>query len=294
MQQKTYTISDDYTVFESLFPIPEILRDELQSIQNKLFNEKNTSVLDKLARLQKKHPNNPHLLCDIATYYAVRQNNNKAIELYEKVIDKHEGYTFAYINMAQTFIDTDKFDEVFRILGENLQIEKLFPDRKEFYIEEIKAYLNVCIQFYLFQRNLEKASLTVDEFAAIDPYDERIEAYRQLLSFSKFAAEIEYGNESFDDAYDAEDIDTPELPKFQVPLIEDLFEFGGDIPMEFFNLVLKQDRQSLIVDLQLVLDYAHEHSAFFIDNIRHEERNTFVLHTFVLLGELKAKESLDK
>jgi tetratricopeptide (TPR) repeat protein len=200
MQKKAYTISDDYMVFESLFPIPEILRDELQSIQNKLFNEKNTSVYTKLDRLQTKYPNNPHLLCDIATYHAVRKNNNKAIELYKNLLDKHKGYTFANINLAQVLIDQSEFEEAAQILGENLQIENLFPDRKEFYIEEIKAYLNVCIQLNLFQENIEQTEKLINEFTDLDPYDERIEAYRNILSLSKLT--IEDDEDVIDEDYD--------------------------------------------------------------------------------------------
>jgi hypothetical protein len=287
MQDKPYSISNDHSAFESLFPIPEELNEELSSLQNKLYNENNTSVITKLTRLQKKYPNNPHLMCDIATYYTVRHNQEKAKELYKQVIKKHKEYTFAYVSLAHYFILEENFNEAAQYLGEDFLIENLIPTRKTFYIEEVKAYLFACFNFFLFQAELPQAEEKLYELESLDPDDDRLEESRNMLMLAR----DEFSDEG---AYDDEDFDTPELPKFQIDLIEDLFEFGYNIPSELIGKLLKEDRNALIADLELVLDYAYKHSKYFLENIVSRERRSFVLHTFLLLKELRAKESLEK
>lgn len=286
MQNKSYTISEDYAVFDQLFPTPFELEQELLSIQSKLHNPKNTSVFTKLNRLVKKYPSNANLLCDLGTYYAIRKNFEKAIETFNNIIDKNNNFTFAYVNLAQAYIDQRKFNDSARVLGEPMDIGNLMPDRKEFFIDEVKSYLQVCINHYYHKGDFDNAKIMLSKFEEIDADDELIETYRQMIY-------IFGGDDDFDDDYSDEDIESPELPEFQCNYISELFEFGHDIPQKLIETILKHDRQELIADLEKVLNYAREHNKFFVKKIRHEERNSFVLHAFLMLRELKAKESLE-
>ena len=85
-------------------------------------------------------------------------------------------------------------------------------------------------------------------------------------------------------------------PKFKHEEIEWLYSYDVLIGEEKLNALLALPRESLISDLELVLQDGIDRYGYFSDLVEEqfyeEEKMYFLIHAFYLLGELKAKSSL--
>jgi len=70
----------------------------------------NSSRLERLKAFLKDEPNDPFTLYAIATEY--RDNNpQKAMELFEDLLSKHENYLATYYHLADLYVDFDDRDK---------------------------------------------------------------------------------------------------------------------------------------------------------------------------------------
>lgn len=78
-------------------------------------------------------------------------------------------------------------------------------------------------------------------------------------------------------------------PSIQHPELYALFEYGLDIPESVLNPILALPRESLHADLEALIRYAIDID---IEPLEETEDTWFFFHTLMLLGELRAEESL--
>lgn len=81
-------------------------------------------------------------------------------------------------------------------------------------------------------------------------------------------------------------------PVFAHPEINDLYQYGLQIPHEKLKAILALPRETLVADLEKLLADAVDRYPFFLQSGWGEEVSFFPLHAFCLLGELKAETSL--
>lgn len=98
-------------------------------------------------------------------------------------------------------------------------------------------------------------------------------------------------------AYD-KSIQTTEMPEFNHPEIQQLYENGMRIDHNVIKEILCLPRVTLINDLETILEDVVRRYEYFKDKVDEdewiEEGQTFLIHALFLLTELNATESLDK
>jgi hypothetical protein len=81
-------------------------------------------------------------------------------------------------------------------------------------------------------------------------------------------------------------------PNFFHPEIDALYQYGFEIPTAKVRQILALPRQTLIADLESVVKDAIERQLYFIGTPKDEKTQTFLGHAMMMLGELRAYESL--
>ena len=82
------------------------------------------------------------------------------------------------------------------------------------------------------------------------------------------------------------------LPHFHHPEIENLYRYGFDLPPDVIEAILQLPRATVVADLEAVLRDAIDHYDNFQDLEWNENTQWFPFHAMLLLGGLKAEESL--
>ncbi|MCC5904899.1 MAG: DUF1186 domain-containing protein [Balneolaceae bacterium] len=96
------------------------------------------------------------------------------------------------------------------------------------------------------------------------------------------------------------DLQTDQAPSFTHFEIEELYNHGLDIPEEVIQNILNLPRETLITDLERVLEDAICRYEYFYNetakeyDVWNEDRLNFSVHAILLLTELRSKQSLDK
>jgi hypothetical protein len=81
-------------------------------------------------------------------------------------------------------------------------------------------------------------------------------------------------------------------PIFFHPEINTLYQYGFDIPTAKVRQILALPRHTLIADLEAVVKDSIARQLFFIGTTKDEKTQTFLGHAMMMLGELRAYESL--
>lgn len=300
--KSAYKITEDPNYQNERYGIPPALQRKLESLAEEIQHERNTLAIDKIKRLIDEFPGIPILKNYLSVAYNVRGNNEKSAEVNERLLSEHPDYLFAKLNKANYYIEHDEFDKVPELLGTELEISQLYPDRKVFHIAEVVNFYKVVIRYYAAIENLELAEEKLEELSKLVPdyegYDD-VEDAEQYLFALRLKNSINFFEQQRALAITPETLkvlpeQTEDEPTFNHSEIEYIYNFGLDIPYELLHEILALPRASLIEDLERVLEDATERFEYFAELGWEEETHTFVLHALFLLMELKSTESLPK
>jgi hypothetical protein len=252
-------------------------------------------------RIQKviaKYPRQPQFYNYLATAYTQLGKNTKAREVNRKTYAKFPDYLFAKLGMAQIELSEGNYDKVQYYLGESLRLEDLYPDRKIFHITEVLNYYMLVGRYYTDLNDLDSAQEILSLLEYVD--DESRQA--ENLSNYILAKKLELAQDQFSGMYEGEitlpdrmfhyENQTEEPPVFHHSEIQWLYEDDQRIPYSRIETILALPRQTLIEDLEAVLEDGIRRFAYWYDIEWGFKTHSFVGHAIMLLGELRAYESL--
>ena len=257
-------------------------------------------LIDKLHQLILKHPGVPQLKNYLATAFQMQGNRAKAIEVTEWTLKEHPDYLFGKITSANVCIENGEFDKVPDLLGKNLELQNLFPDRDLFHLGEVTNYFKIVIRYLAAMENItlaENRLSLLKEIAPGHPDSEQAETFLWPLRMK--VAGIRQEEENKSRIKPVVQKNTPEisnqgLPQFHHPEIQYLYEYELTIPHEKLREILALPRQTLIEDLEKILTDAVNRYDYFHEGDHPMEILSFPLHALFLLMELKAESSLPK
>ncbi|MGF1669136.1 MAG: DUF1186 domain-containing protein [Balneolaceae bacterium] len=291
----------DYT--DRQYNIPDHAFKELVQLYSDVLKGKK-STIKRLHRLCKKYPGLPHFKNYLSLAYENSGNYQKSIEINDHLIKQHPEYLLGRINKAEKLMENDQLDDVPDVLGEEMHIHKLYPDRDTFHAEEVLKYYSTAIHYLLMTEKGKEAKLRLDFITEIDPHS--LETERASFDFIRH--NMQKNIERFDRERLIErrvqsrsyrkDVQTDKPPAFTYPEIEELYEYGLDIPDKIIQTILELPREPLITDLEHVLeDTVNRYEYFYdvvVDEGWDEGRYNFSIHAVLLLTELRSEQSLDK
>ncbi len=295
-----YNITNDTTLLNDKYGItPEInkaiLAAHKQALSGKMSNEK--KILSMIA----KYPHIPHFKNYLSALYEKAGNAFKAFKVTDEIIKAHPDYLFGKINLAAKYLANDDLEKIPEVLGKDLELQALCPDRDTFHISEVTSFYNIATRYYLKVEDLEGIQSCCDfleEITEAVDIDASMAALiglcRMTLNINRFKTEKKNRLDVIVDAEaEKSSKDNVEPPAFNHPEVIQLYDNDMNIDRDILRNLLSMPRNSIIEDLEKVLDDSIVRFAYF-SNLLDEvgEINEFVMHAVFLLGELRATESL--
>jgi len=293
-----YKITEDPTFLNERNNIPPELSIQMEELHAGVFDKENSkNTIEKLNRLILEYREVPVLKNYLATTYETAGDEEKAREMHFRIFKEHPDYLYGKIGVAQLYLQDEEYDKVKEILGENLDLRQLYPDRDVFVLNEVSTFLSFVILYYDTINNQNKKKKHLDILKKIDPVvansiNIQLTSFKLSKNLSKWRkmnmAEIKP---------DVPEIELPKSennipPQFNHPEIENLYIYGSRIPMEILREIISLPRKTLIQDLETVLNDAVDRFNYFYNLDYNDTTHTFPVHAVYILTEIKAEESL--
>lgn len=297
-----YEITGDPDFMHDKYGITPEIQQILQDVYPEVIDKKR-GIIEKLTKLAIKYPNVPHFKNHLSCAHNNLGNRKKAFEVNEWIIKEHPDYLFGKLNKASRLIDEERYDEIPRVLSDLMDIQDLYPERNVFHINEVLSFNKIAVMYFLATGNMEVAESRYAIMKELDSeHDDTLFAQEKLMY-----ADIKIGLERFKEKYKNlrtvksiehnKSIQTQEAPEFVHPQIEELYRNDMRIDHSIISEILSLPRETLIKDLESVLEDSIKRYEYFKNRNEKEvglefEETDFVIHALFLLSELKAHESL--
>ncbi|MDR1161417.1 MAG: DUF1186 domain-containing protein [Tannerellaceae bacterium] len=298
-----YTLTDDDSFFDEEFGMNEPLRLQLKAALDEIQAEKKKPVISRLKQLIKEYPGVPALKVSLAIAYREKEEPDKARRVYEQLVGEHPHYLVGRIEMASFLIEDDAYDKIAELLGADMDIRTLAPERAVFHLLEVSDFLRVSILYFLGINQIEKAEARYRDLKKINKRYADIGLLFMCLTFARageYALAKDKKTERLHEMFPQKVVEKSGLVPASVPVfhhkeINKLYQYDAKIPQDVLYKILKLPRASLISDLEKVLDNAVDSYAYLSKKDEEVEGHCFfALHAFFLLAELQAEESLPK
>ena len=250
-------------------------------------------LVRKLEKLAKENPNLPQLVNFLTVAFMKMKLYDKALATNMKLIEQFPDYLHARLNAANHFISINQPDQALEYLGEHLDLKSFAPERSEFHFSEVQDYYYSTVLFAIAKRDLPLAENRLAFYRDIDQENPQIAALVGKVENLKYDLGF-YEDNYLDEIVGIEPPVTDRvLPlDFNHPQIHKLYQIGFKDSISVLEEILTLPRETLIEDLELVLQDAIERYPHFSAEDWSVYSHSFPVHALFLLMELKATESL--
>ena len=269
---------------------------------HKLALDGKKSSVQKILDAIEKYPRSPQLKNYLSVLYGQLGDTKKMHETNRWITSEHPDYLFGKLNLANEYYLKKEYYKIPEILGDEMDLKSLYPNREIFHEIEVISFLKFSVLYFTAIDDLEQAEIRLDIMQRVAPdADDTDIALKHL-----FVARMEKGLKRFEEeekhrisvkTKEQEVKPTIIAPTFINAEIEWLYTNGLYIGEEKLNTLLSLPRETLISDLEMILQDSIERYAYFNDLIKvekwDEEKMNFVIHAIYLLGELKSAKSIE-
>lgn len=303
LRLNSYKISGDSNLLDEINHLnPEVKRilDELRPDIEK----GRKHIIKKVNKLCLKYPRVPVLKNILSNLYQQNGNSNQAFAVNQWILKEHPNYLYGKLNHAAELLLKGKPEGIPAIMGEAMEIGDLFPQRKEFHIEEVVGFYIIAIQYFLAVDKIEEAEIRMKILEDIDEDHPKTVYGKQLMKqwyLTKAAARHEEENKtrkSVELKDNRSHLQTTQAPEFHFPEeMNWLYENDLGIDPEKIKHLLHLERGKLINDLEKVLHDSIVRFDYFVDKVNKENFGynniDFPLHALLLLADLRSEQSLN-
>jgi tetratricopeptide (TPR) repeat protein len=249
-----------------------------------------------------KYPHTPHLKNYLSVAYMNSGMEEESYKINDRIIKEHPQYLFGILNKAHEYLNKGEHKKMPELMGENMDLRDLFPEREVFHVTEMTSFLETAIHYFMAENNFEAIKSQVEILKELDPEHPLVLSFEDTLSIlgtgddnMPFGSDKLYPKPAFK-TYD-KSVQTEEAPTFQNEIIYKLYDASFDIDQGIFNEILKSPRESVIPDLKKVLRDSVCRYEYFRSQEEEgdvdESALCFPIHATFLLGEMKAGEAMD-
>ncbi len=299
--QLGYKISRSKNFMKTLYAIPHRLNVQLDDLY-RLAMEGEKSSIRKFTKIIEEYPKVPAVKNFLSVLYSKMGKIKKSQEINHWIVSEHPDYLFGKLNLASEYFARSEYDNIPKVLGEFMDLKKLYPDRDTFHISEVSGFLKMAVLYFSATEKLEQAETQHDILWEIAPDSVDFEIANEYFYAAKMEADFTKTDNTKEHTIDVEvkktvltDIETP--PEFVHKEINLLYENNFFLDKKIIAEILELPRHSLIEDLNKVLNDSIVRFNYFKKNADNgwgdEKYNTFVIHTLIILAEIEATESLE-
>lgn len=302
LKLNTYKISSDHTLLDKVNHITPEVRRILEGLRPDVEKGRKYTI-KKVNKLCLKYPRVPVLKNILSTIYQQNGNTKQAFAVNQWLVREHPDYLFGKINLAAELLLKDEPEKIPEILGDAMEIGHLYPQRKEFHIEEVVGFYNIAVQYFLAIDDVESAEIRVEILEDIDDEHPKTLNAISLLrqhNLNKAAARFEEEKKQRKTVKLTDSrshLQTTKPPEFHFPQeIGWLYNHDLGIDREKIAQILKLDPVKLTEDLEKMLQDSIARFNFFIEKVNEEKYDyqhiDFPVHALLLLAKLKSEQSL--
>lgn len=303
-RQLTYAVSGDGTLLDEINHIsPEVrrilaeLRPDIEKGRKYLFKKVNKLCL--------QYPRVPVFKNILSNLYQQHGNMEQAIAVNHWLVKEHPDYLFGKVNLAAEALIREEPEEIPEILGDYLEIGSLYPERKEFHVEEVLAFNFIAIQYFLALDKIEDAEMRLEIMEKLDEeHPKTLQSQNSMQQWYQNKAAIRSAvrkeNQRTVPVKDNRShLQTTEAPHFNYPeQIGWLYEDGLEINLLKVESILQLEPQKLIDDLEKMLQDSIARFDFFLELTEHNavelHELDFPQHALLLLAHLNSEKSFEK
>jgi tetratricopeptide (TPR) repeat protein len=276
---------------------PEVI-EIIRTVYQDAITGKN-GIIQKLKKLTGKYPDVKELRNYLVQAYFKTGNVEQAIRVNDQLLKDFPDYLFARLFKAGILLHDGKPELCREMLGTNVELNDLYPERTEFHVSEFMTYQKTAINYFVSTGNIEEAERRLSLMKKQDINDPEVKTASLMVmqyNLEKAAKSLEegekYRRQPFVKQYNKE-MQTTEPPVFNHPEIEVLYHNTLRIDPALISNILQLPRQSLLEDLHSILDDAIRRFEYFRDkpDLKVSEDH-FVMHALFLLAELGSEQSL--
>ncbi len=295
-----YKITSDPSFLNKQNAITPELQKRLQDYHELALEGKRSSI-QKLLDAIERYPRNPQLKNFLSVLYMSLNEPQKMREVNRWIIAEHPDYLIGKINLANEYFMDGEYHKIPEVLGPDMEIKGLYPHRDLFHIAEVLAFMKTAVMYFTAIEDLEQAYIRFSIMNDLAPYSNDTEIAKGYITKANLIA-IEKRKEEEEKTKISVKTKVQELtlvihpPKFLHQEIEWLYNHDLTIAEEKLEAILELSRESLIKDLEMVLQDSIIRFNYFLNSYGEgnwvEEKMNFLIHAIYLLGELKATESI--
>lgn len=294
-----FKISFDNDFISRQFGVTSKQAKLLKELAIRIHGKVDKMLIRKLDKLSKEHPNLPQLRNYMSAVYNQIGQYAKSVEINELLLIDFPNYLHAKINAANHCFFEGKPEKALKYLGVNLDLKELYPERNEFHFTEVQAFYYTTVLYAIVTEDLDLAENRFEFYKSIDPENPRIEELEDRMDNLRLLQRLEkkdnlkhqFGHFSGRELpFSA----TTNLPLLNHPEVYRLYELGCKNSVPELMELLDLPKDTLIQDLELVLQDAVERYQYFIELDWRTKTHSFLHHAIFLLAELNAESSLPK
>ena len=296
-----YNITTDPQFLDDQNAITPLFAHILERYHHMALDGKKSSIPLMLSAIE-KYPDNPQLKNYLSVLYRQLNMVQKMYDVNKWIIAEHPNYLFGKLNLANEYYLKKEYDKMPDVLGHEMELKSLYPNRETFHLNEVTSFLKSTILYFTAIDDIEQAEIRFDLMKQIAPDSPDTEMITRII----FAARMKAGQKRYEEEQKTKisvvtksqkiRTDSKE-PIFFHQEINDLYNNGLYIEKEKLEIILSLPRETLLQDLELVLQDSINRYSFFQKIMNedgwNEESSNFVIHAIYILGELQASNSLE-
>ncbi|MEZ5071228.1 MAG: SEC-C metal-binding domain-containing protein [Bacteroidales bacterium] len=298
-----YEITDDPAFLYRKFNVPVEVQKMFSSLYPKV-KKGGPGIINKLKQLIETYPEVPHLRNYLTAAYQSSSMPEKAWEENRKLAADFPDYLFGRLNLAFEHFNKEEYEEVAALMGPHMELQELYPERNLFHIGELTAFFKLAILYFCKTNNLPAAEVRYNLMEELADGHPDLDEVRPYIIEARLRAAAERMKEE-DTTRISVVPDEPlaqegpnRRPAFTHEVINRLYEQGMRIGHDILREILALPRESLLEDLDRVLEdailrYGHFQKICDRDGWQ-DDIMSFPTHALLILGELRAKESLPR
>lgn len=257
-------------------------------------------VIPALVKAVKRCPENPTLKNHLMLAYKMAGRDRMADAVLKELAKNHPDYLFTRIELALRTLRKDNLGGAVKLLGPDLDIRKVMPERDVFHVTELRHFYTLVALIHARRGDLETALGIQMALHEIYPDENSDELILRTIMAGKMEA-MRISNEE-----EEKRRISPTLPRFATKLvggamplfenhqIRELYQHGLDVPPGMMKGILALPRESLVSDLIRLLEDCIRRTPDFMAHKVPDGNGAPVLHALHLLAELRARGSLEQ
>ena len=283
---------------ESIEAFPEGLSSEAVARLYSLSTTGDKGVVPELKQMIKRYPDAAFLMNFLSVALHRQGKTKEATKVERETFAAHPHYFFARLSEAQRLIEEDRLEDAKQCLGGTLRLADFKTGEPVWHFSHWENFYATVASWYAAAGMTDEAQGLLEALRSEGAGQEQLKAIEYQVMRGRLASFQKRMEKDAAGKIEVEVSDYPELasdpgpPEFHHAEIGELYRFGLDFPAPLRDSLLALPRESLIADLEKVIEDGIARGPWFLEWWDFDETTWFPLHAVFLLGEAGARGSL--